>query len=239
MKVGRSVEITIFSGICWSADYEVGVSNNPSIGRLFGSQLENAWMMLQYYQFSGNDITDYLPFIEQAVIFYDENFRIREKARSGNVSALSLPTVWAGIGQSISEKNTLLIATPKAYIERSGGWSQNVIHCARLGMTETAKKLIVDKIEDGPFRFPAFFPGGDYGPDHNVGGSGMIGLQEMLMQTHGGKIRLFPAWPQEWDVDFKLHAPGRTIVEVKREQGRIVTMKTSPRVDPTNLIIGQ
>jgi len=136
-------------------------------------------------------------------------------------------------------KNTLLIATPKAYIERSGGWSQNVIHCARLGMTETAKKLIVDKIEDGPFRFPAFFPGGDYGPDHNVGGSGMIGLQEMLMQTHGGKIRLFPAWPQEWDVDFKLHAPGRTIVEVKREQGRIVTMKTSPRVDPTNLIIGQ
>ena len=104
MKVGRSVEITIFSGICWSADYEVGVSNNPSIGRLFGSQLENAWMMLQYYQFSGNDITDYLPFIEQAVIFYDENFRMREKARSGNVSALSLPTVWAGIGQSISDK---------------------------------------------------------------------------------------------------------------------------------------
>jgi len=35
----------------------------------------------------------------------------------------------------------------------------------------------------------------------------MIGLQEMLVQTIGDQIILFPAWPKEWDVDLKLHAP--------------------------------
>ncbi len=63
-------------------DYEKGCSNNPSIGRLFGSQLENSWMMLRYYHFTGNDITEYLPFIEQSVLFYDENFRMREKLQN-------------------------------------------------------------------------------------------------------------------------------------------------------------
>ena len=38
------------------------------------------------------------------------------------------------------------------------------------------------------------------------GGSGMIGLQEMLLQTNGEQILLFPAWPKEWNVHFKLHA---------------------------------
>ena len=46
---------------------------------------------------------------------------------------------------------------------------------------------------DGPFRFPAFWgPGYDWAPDHNWGGSGMIGLQEMLLQAVGEKIHLFP-----------------------------------------------
>jgi hypothetical protein len=35
----------------------------------------------------------------------------------------------------------------------------------------------------------------------------MIGLQEMLLQTNGDSLLLFPAWPKEWDVTFKLHAP--------------------------------
>ena len=37
----------------------------------------------------------------------------------------------------------------------------------------------------------------------------MIGLQEMLLQTNGELILLFPAWPLEWNVHFKLHAPGK------------------------------
>jgi hypothetical protein len=44
----------------------------------------------------------------------------------------------------------------------------------------------------------------------------MIGLQEMVMQTVDDAILLVPAWPREWDVDFRLHAPNRTIVEAVR-----------------------
>ena len=93
---------------------------------------------------------------------------------------------------------------------------------------------------NGPYRFPAFRPHTiDWAPDHNWGGSGMIGLQEMLMQTHAsleerrrggsGKIRLLPAWPKEWDVDFKLHAPGRTIVEGKVRSGRMTCLEVTPK----------
>ena len=56
----------------------------------------------------------------------------------------------------------------------------------------------------------------------------MIGLQEMLMQTADEKIVLFPAWPKEWDVDFKLHAPGGTTVEARLVNGTIGYLKVIP-----------
>ena len=56
----------------------------------------------------------------------------------------------------------------------------------------------------------------------------MIGLQEMLMQTIGDQIVLFPAWPKEWDVDFKLHAPGNTVVECSLKEGEIVRLEVTP-----------
>ena len=43
----------------------------------------------------------------------------------------------------------------------------------------------------------------------------------MLLQTEGRKIFLLPAWPQGWDVDFKLHAPYRTVIECEYRGGRI------------------
>ncbi|HET7732921.1 MAG TPA: DUF5703 domain-containing protein, partial [Paludibacter sp.] len=95
------------------------------------------------------------------------------------------------------------------------GWKQDNIFAACLGLTDEAKRLNTLKLADGPYRFPAFWgPGFDWSPDHNWGGSGMIGLQEMLLQTtDDGKILLFPAWPREWNVHFKLHAPKNTTVE--------------------------
>ena len=56
----------------------------------------------------------------------------------------------------------------------------------------------------------------------------MSGLQEMLMQTVGDKIRLFPCWPKEWDVNFKLHAPQQTTVEGKLIQGKLIDLKVTP-----------
>ena len=49
----------------------------------------------------------------------------------------------------------------------------------------------------------------------------MIGLQEMLLQTNGDTIYLFPAWPEDWDVHFKLHAPQNTWVEAELNNGKV------------------
>jgi len=120
------------------------------------------------------------------------------------------------------------------------GWKQDNIFAARLGLTSEAASLTVKKLADGPRRFPAFWgPGFDWTPDHNWGGSGMIGLQEMLLQTDGKKIYLFPAWPAAWDVHFKLYAPYSTTVEAELRAGKLVSLKVLPeqrRGDIINLL---
>jgi hypothetical protein len=109
------------------------------------------------------------------------------------------------------------------------GWKQDNIFAARLGLTEDAAKLTTAKLKDSGRRFPAFWgPGFDWTPDHNWGGSGMIGLQEMLMQVDGKKIYLYPAWPKEWDVHFKLYAPYQTTVEGQLKNGKLIDLKVWP-----------
>ena len=66
----------------------------------------------------------------------------------------------------------------------------------------------------GASGFPAFWgPNYDWTPDQDHGGVLMKAFQAMLLQTEGRQIFLLPAWPKEWDVEFKLHAPQQTIVE--------------------------
>ena len=109
------------------------------------------------------------------------------------------------------------------------GWKQDVIWAACLGLTDEAARLLKLKMGNGPHRFPAFWgPGFDWTPDHNWGGSGMIGMQEMLMQEANDKIYLFPAWPRDWDVRFKLHASNNTIVEAELKGGKVVQVKVTP-----------
>lgn len=119
---------------------------------------------------------------------------------------------------------------PKALKFRSHrGWKQDNIWAACLGLTEEARSLTLQKMADGPHRFPAFWgPGFDWTPDHNWGGSGMIGLQEMLLQSVGDSILVLPAWPSDWDIHFKLHAPKGTVVEVDYRNGKIVNCLVTP-----------
>ncbi len=87
------------------------------------------------------------------------------------------------------------------------GWKQDNIWAACIGDTEEAARLNYDKMKNGPYRFPAFYDMGfDWAPDFNRGGSGMIGIQEMLMQRNpdGSRIEK-PAWPKRWgEVKYKL-----------------------------------
>lgn len=110
------------------------------------------------------------------------------------------------------------------------GWKQDNIFAACLGLRDEAKRLTLLKLGDSERRFPAFWgPGFDWTPDHNWGGSGMIGLQEMLIQETGDTISLMPAWPSEWNVHFKLHVSGGTTVEAAVEDGSIKYHNVSPK----------
>ncbi|HEV9035521.1 MAG TPA: hypothetical protein VGQ51_02825, partial [Puia sp.] len=133
--------------------------------------------------------------------------------------------------------NTFKYDTDAVKFRSFAGWKQDNIFAARLGLTDQAAKFTVAKLKDGPRRFPAFWgPAFDWVPDHNWGGSGMIGLQEMLMQTDGKKIYLFPAWPISWDVHFKLYAPYSTTVEATLKHGRLVQLDVTPEQRKKDII---
>jgi hypothetical protein len=118
------------------------------------------------------------------------------------------------------------------------GWKQDNIFAARLGLTEVAADLALRKLGDSGRRFPAFWgPGFDWTPDHNWGGSGMIGLQEMLMQVDGTRIFIMPAWPANWDVHFKLHAPYNTTVEGIVKQGKVEKLEILPASRAKDVVI--
>ncbi len=300
---------------------EPGVQVNGAVNHLYESQLEWSWMILQYHQFTGADISQYMPLIEQSVIFYDEHYQMREKQRTGKPFAVdgklhiqpsntleghpkgANPTsVIAGLRQilttltklpendtspkkkkrwegmlarlpemptAVVDGHTVLRPTanhasfswhmPSMYplypyqmfqLGKPGvelmretflhgikenarqdyrAWNQGVVHYAHLGMADDARQLIIKKLDDGPYRFPAFWPPLiDWAPDHNWGGMGMIGLQEMLMQTYDDRILLLPAWPKDWEVKFRLHAPKQTTVEVKVVNGQVQKLKVTP-----------
>jgi hypothetical protein len=155
------------------------------------------------------------------------------------------------LGVGLPEQELALNTWRHGWIERKNQdkefcWYQNGIFTARLGLTEEAARYNVAKMDfsgDPPrmlypdfgaptfaTRFPAFF--NPYGFCHppclDGGGCGMIGFQEMLLQTPGDALILFPAWPKEWDVEFKLHAPGGTIIEARQVNGCLTYLSVLP-----------
>ena len=146
-----------------------------------------------------------------------------------------------GVGKDSIEiaRNTYLYDPDVQKFRSHIGWKQDNIFAACLGMTNEAKRLAMLKLSNGPFRFPAFWgPGYDWAPDHNWGGSGMIGLQEMLLQSsNDGKIFLFPAWPREWNIHFKLHAPKNTTVEAEVKDGKVIKLIVLPESRKKDIVI--
>lgn len=144
-----------------------------------------------------------------------------------------------GVGKEGLEiaRNTYQYDPDACQFRSHTGWKQDNIWAACLGMTEEAAQLTLQKMANGPHRFPAFWgPGYDWTPDHNWGGSGMIGMQEMLLQEADGKLLLFPAWPRNWNVHFKLHAPGKTTVEATLQDGALVNLIVQPKTREKDII---
>lgn len=122
------------------------------------------------------------------------------------------------------------------------GWRQDDIFMAYLGLTEQAKNGLVERAGnyDKNERFSAFWgPNYDWTPDQDHGGVLMKTFQSMLMQAdpYSKKIYLAPAWPKDWNAEFKLHAPYKTIIEGKVKNGTVEIVNVTPSSREKDIII--
>jgi hypothetical protein len=304
------------------AGYDPGVEYNAWIEHTWETVLEFCQMILDTERFNKQDITGYMPLVEQSLKFFDEHYQYLSSNRTtksldadGHLVlypstaaetykvAYNSVTLVCGL-QSVLDRLLTLDSTyltadsrkhwremrtriPPIYFREMNGhkvlapaksferinnteipqlypvfpwglygvgkpdlqvaidtwrygierpdqkhfqsWHQDNIFCARLGLTDEAVDLAIRKLGNANRRFPTFWgPGNDWVPDHNWGGSGMIGLQEMLMQTDGKAILLFPAWPKTWNVTFKMNAPYQTTVEATLQDGKITNLQVIP-----------
>ncbi len=308
---------------------EAGVQANQSCAYHYESQLEHAYMMLEYHRFFGADITPYLPFIKESLIFFDEHYRMRQRLRNGEETdpegrlviypstacetyrgAKNPTDLVAGLNACLKGLLSLgdgaLTPKERAYFteflgrvpaytlgDRGGekvfeaaeswvdvknielpqfyplfpfnefqlgdgeidifrqtyahapsfkgqvvSWHQDGIFFARMGMVREAAAYTLRKLKDSTRRFPTFWgPGHDWVPDHNWGGSGMIGLQEMALQTIGDDITVLPAWPTDWPVNLRLHAPSQTIVELSYDGTAITALRVEPPSRAKDLVV--
>lgn len=112
------------------------------------------------------------------------------------------------------------------------GWRQDEIFMAYLGLADEARQNLVGRARnyDKGSRFPAFWgPNFDWIPDQDHGGVLMKAFQSMLVQTEGEQIFLMPAWPNDWNAEFKLHAPYQTTIEGRVVNGEVVDLKVTPK----------
>jgi hypothetical protein len=304
-------------------NFDPGVEYNDWIEHTWETVFEFCQMILDVEQFTGKDISEYIPLIESSLTFFDEHYQYLSRQRTtksldseghlvlypstaaetykvayNSVTAvcglrgvttrlLALDSTKYLTAESRKHWQQFLTRIPPIYFREMNGhkviapaksferinnteipqlypvypwgiygvgkpdlqiaidtwrygieredqkhfqsWHQDNIFCARMGLTEEAADLAIKKLGDSRRRFPTFWgPGNDWVPDHNWGGSGMIGLQEMLMQTDGKTILLFPAWPKDWDVTFKLNAPYNTVVEGALQDGQLVNLTVTP-----------
>ena len=143
---------------------------------------------------------------------------------------------------------TALETWKRRVVKATGGWRQDAIQAALLGLTDEAKAFVVKNATQPsllgptppkPSRFPAFWgPNLDWVPDQDHGSVISIALQRMLMQCDGDTIRLAPAWPKDWNASFKLHAPKNTTVEGRVENGKVTDLKVTPESRRKDVVIG-
>jgi hypothetical protein len=120
-------------------------------------------------------------------------------------------------------------------------WSQDDVQMAFLGLTDQAKNFVTKRASDASHsqsRFPAFWDAfHDWIPDVDHGGVLQLALQSMIMQCEAREIRLLPAWPVEWDAEFKLHAPYRTVVEGTVRAGKLAELNVTPGARRADVIV--
>jgi len=110
------------------------------------------------------------------------------------------------------------------------GWCQDSIQAACLGLGDEAGRQVAARARNikGGYRFPAMWRGFDWIPDQDHGDNILTTLQFMLLQSDGRKLYVLPAWPKNWNVSFKLHAPYNTTVEGVFKAGKLERLTVTP-----------
>ena len=141
------------------------------------------------------------------------------------------------------EAGRVAYAVRKNHLDTGWGYDGNV--AALLGLTDEAARILKVKCENSHkgYRWPATWgPNYDWLPDQNHGGNLLNTANLMLMQAEpladGGAIRLLPSWPKNWNVDFKLKAPGGTTVHCIAVAGEIVKLEVKPESRRVDVVLG-
>jgi len=103
-------------------------------------------------------------------------------------------------------------------------WTQDQIHWAYAGNALEAQEGLIERFSHASTqcRFPLYgVRQPDSAPDFDHFGSGSTALQRMLVQEVGDKIHLLPAWPADWDANFKLHLSKQTIISGEVVNGEL------------------
>lgn len=114
------------------------------------------------------------------------------------------------------------------------GWSMDAIWAARLGLRDQACRLLAEHAEKFQ-RYPyggwtsndsRVFPGGlSAAPFMDAGGLSAFGLQQILLQSHGGVLRVAPATAKDWSGSFCLLAENGFIVAADFRDGAVQRVK--------------
>ncbi len=159
---------------------------------------------------------------------------LRPSAQSG-VEASENPELYAvfpyrifGVGKP--DLDLARATYNKRFSRNNFGWCQDSIQAACLGLGEEAAKQVSERAKriNGGYRFPAMWTGFDSIPDQDHGVNILTTVQNMLLQADGNKIHVLPAWPKNWNVSFKLHAPSNTTVEGVVKAGKLEQLKITP-----------
>jgi hypothetical protein len=152
---------------------------------------------------------------------------------SHNIENGNLYAVWPYQQLGVTAGN-LTLAQNSYYNRRHQGgpyqcWMNDSLFAAYAGLSAGATDHLASRfVMSGALRFPAFYVNGDWVPDMDNGGVCQNTIQSMLMQCQGKKIVLLPAWPANWDADFKLNAPYQTTVQASVRGGVVVSLNVTP-----------
>jgi hypothetical protein len=118
------------------------------------------------------------------------------------------------------------------------GWSQDGIWAARLGLAEEASRIVKEQAKlKNSFRYGGWKSGDDVSwpeddkipankrlstnPFLDAGGNSAFNIQEMLLQSHNGIIRILPAWPEDWSGIFRLRSEGGFLISAGFEKAKV------------------